>query len=122
VTEVGPVVAESVLDYFASEPGKKVPPRLKQLGIKPQSERISAAKRADLPLAGKTFVLTGTLPGMTRDEATAQIEARGGHVSGSISKNTDYLLAGLEPGSKINKAKQLGVKIVDEAEFRKLLS
>ncbi len=72
-------------------------------------------------MAGKTFVLTGTLPSMTRDEASAQIEARGGHVSGSVSKKTDYVLAGSEAGSKLDKAKQLGVKVIDEAEFRKML-
>jgi DNA ligase (NAD+) len=121
VTEVGPVVAKSVLDYFSSAAGKKILRRLKQLGIKPKSEKISATKRADLPLSGKTFVLTGTLPSMTRDEATAQIEERGGHVSGSVSKNTDYVLAGAETGSKLDKAKQLGVKILDETAFRKML-
>jgi DNA ligase (NAD+) len=121
VTEVGPVVAKSVLDFFASDAGKKILRRMKQLGIEPKSEMISPKKAKELPLAGKTFVLTGTLPSMTRDEATAQIEALGGHVSSSVSKNTDYLLAGAEPGSKIDKAKQLGIRVIDEAEFRKLL-
>jgi DNA ligase (NAD+) len=72
-------------------------------------------------LAGKTFVLTGTLPSMTREEASEKIEALGGHVTGSVSKKTDYLLAGAEPGSKFDKAKELGVKIIDEAELRKML-
>jgi len=121
VTEVGPVVAESVLDFFGSQNGKKVLRRMKELGICPKSEKISVKKLAALPLAGKTFVLTGTLPSMTRDEATAQIEAQGGHVSSSVSKNTDYVLAGSEPGSKIEKAKKLGVKIIDETAFRKML-
>ena len=121
VTEVGPVVAKSVLDFFASDAGKKILRRTRQLGIEPKSERISTKKAADLPLAGKTFVLTGTLPSMTRDEATRKIEALGGHVSGSVSKNTDYVLAGAEPGSKIDTAKHLGVRVIDEAEFRKML-
>ncbi len=121
VSQVGPVVAQSVLDFFTSSVGKKTLQRLKQLGIKPKSEKVSAKKMAGLPLAGKTFVLTGTLPSMTRDEASAQIEARGGHVSGSVSKKTDYVLAGSEAGSKLDKAKQLGVKVIDEAEFKKLL-
>jgi DNA ligase (NAD+) len=121
VTEVGPVVAKSVLDFFASDAGKKILRRMKQLGIEPKSEKISTKKAAELPLAGKTFVLTGTLPSMRRDEATAKIEVLGGHVSSSVSKNTDYVLSGAEPGSKIDKAKQLGVRVIDEAEFRKML-
>jgi len=121
VTEVGPVVAQSVLDFFASTTGKKILRRLSELEIQPKSEKISAKKAAELPLAGKTFVLTGTLPSMTRDEARKKIEALGGHVSSSVSKKTHYVLAGTEPGSKFDKAKQLGVKIIDEAEFRKIL-
>jgi len=121
VTEVGPVVAKSVLDFFASDAGKKILRRMKQLGIQPKSEEISTKKAAQLPLAGKTFVLTGTLPSMTRDEATGKIEALGGHVSGSVSKNTNYVLAGAGPGSKIDKAKQLDVRVIDQAEFCKML-
>jgi DNA ligase (NAD+) len=121
VTEVGPVVAQSVLDLFASPSGKKILRRMSELGIQPKSEKVSARKVAELPLAGKTFVLTGTLPSMTREEATEKIEALGGHVTGSVSKKTDYILAGAEPGSKFEKAKELGVKIIDEAAFRKML-
>jgi DNA ligase (NAD+) len=121
VTEVGPVVAQSILDFFASATGKKILRRMKQLGIQPKSEKISARKAAELPLTGKTFVLTGTLPSMTREEATEKIEALGGHVTGSVSKKTDYVLAGAEPGSKFDKAKELGVRVIDEAEFKKLL-
>jgi DNA ligase (NAD+) len=121
VTEVGPVVAKSVLDFFASSAGKKMLQRMKQLGIRPKSEKVSAKKMAELPLAGKTFVLTGTLPSMTREEASAKIEALGGHVSGSVSKRTDYVLAGSEAGSKLEKAKELGVRVIDEAAFRKMV-
>jgi DNA ligase (NAD+) len=121
ITEIGPVVARSVLDFFDSDAGKKILRRMKQLGIEPKSEKISAKKAAQLPLAGKTFVLTGTLPSMTREEATKKIEALGGHVTGSVSKKTDYVLAGVEPGSKLNKANELGIRIVDEGEFRKML-
>ena len=121
VTEVGPVVAKSVLDFFASAAGKKMLQRTKQLGIRPKSEKVSAKKMAELPLAGKTFVLTGTLPSMTREEASAKIEALGGHVTGSVSKKTDYVLAGSEAGSKLEKAKELGVRIIDEATFRKMV-
>ena len=122
VTEVGPVVARSVLDFFASAAGKKILQRLKQLRIQPKSEKVSAKKATELPLSGKIFVLTGTLRSVTREEATEKIEAVGGHVSGSVSKKTDYVLAGTEPGTKLNKAKELGVRIIGEAEFRKLLA
>jgi DNA ligase (NAD+) len=121
VTEVGPVVAQSVLDFFASATGKKILRRLKELDIHPKSEKVSAKKAAELLLAGKTFVLTGTLPSMTREEATEKIEALGGHVTGSVSKKTDYVLAGAEPGSKFDKAKELGIRIIGETEFRKML-
>jgi DNA ligase (NAD+) len=120
-TEVGPVVAQSVLDFFASVAGKKILRRIKEVGIHLKSEKVSARKAAELPLAGKTFVLTGTLPSITREEATEKIEALGGHVTGSVSKKTDYVLAGAEPGSKFDKAKQLGIRILDEAAFRKML-
>ena len=120
-TEVGPVVAKSVLDFFASAAGKKTLRRIKELGIHPNAEKVSAKKAAELPLTGKTFALTGTMPSMTREEATEKIEALGGHVTGSVSKKTDYVLAGAEPGSKFDKAKELGVRIIDEPEFRKML-
>jgi len=122
VTEVGPAVAAAVLDFFASPEGVKTLRRIKDLGIIPKAEMISAKEAAGLPLAGKTFVLTGTLPSMTREEASGQIEARGGHVTGAVSKKTDYLLAGAEAGSKLEKAKKLGVPIIDEAGFRELLT
>ncbi len=121
VSQIGPVVAQSVLDFFGSSAGKKILQRMKQLGIEPKSEKVSAKQMARLPLAGKTFVLTGTLPSMTREEASVKIEAVGGHVSSSVSKKTDYVLAGDEAGSKLEKAKKLGVKIIDEKEFRRLL-
>ena len=121
LVEVGPVAATSVLDYFASPAGKKVLVRIRELGIKPASEKAAIAATAKGVFAGKTFVLTGTLPTMTREEATAKIEAAGGKVSGSVSKKTDFVLAGAEAGSKLEKAKELGVRILDEAEFLKLL-
>jgi DNA ligase (NAD+) len=121
VTEVGPVVAQSVLEFFESTHGKEILRRMKELRIDPKSEKVSVKKAAELPLAGKTFVLTGTLPSMTREEATEKIVALGGHVAGSVSKKTDYVLAGSEPGSKFDKAKELGVRIINEAEFRTML-
>jgi DNA ligase (NAD+) len=116
VTEIGPVVARSVLDYFASVEGQRVLRRLKELDIHPQSQKLVTPK-AGLPFSGKTFVLTGTLPSMTREEAGARIETLGGKVTGSVSRNTDYVLAGAEAGSKLDKAIELGVKVIDEAEF-----
>jgi DNA ligase (NAD+) len=119
VTEVGPVVARSVIDYFASENGRNVLRRMQQLGIHPGGQK-TAAKKSELPLAGKTFVLTGTLPSLTREEATARIESLGGKVSASVSKNTHYVLAGAEAGSKLETAQSLGVKIIDQEQFLKM--
>jgi DNA ligase (NAD+) len=128
--EVGPVAAASVLEYFASAAGKKVLARIRELGIKPERGALARVAGGDnaaggamlrAPVfAGKTFVLTGTLPTMTREEATAKIEAAGGKVTGSVSKKTDFVLAGAEAGSKLDKARELGVEILDEAEFLKL--
>ena len=120
LVEVGPVAAASVLDYFASAAGRKVLARVRELGIKPVSEKAGAAATATAIFAGKTFVLTGTLPTMTREEATAKIEAQGGKVTGSVSKKTDFVLAGAEAGSKLDKALKLGVKIIAEAGFLKM--
>ncbi len=119
LVEVGPVAAASVLDYFASPAGKKVLARIRELGIKPQNEKTGGAT-PEGAFAGKTFVLTGTLPSLTREEATTKIEAAGGKVTGSVSKKTDFVLAGAEAGSKLSKAQELGVKILDEAEFLKI--
>jgi DNA ligase (NAD+) len=120
--EVGPVAAASVLNYFASKDGKKVLARIRELGIKPEHDLPAAtAAAAGGPFAGKTVVLTGTLPTLSREQATAMIEAAGGKTSGSVSKKTDFVLAGAEAGSKLTKAQELGVKILDEVEFRKML-
>ena len=120
MVEVGPVAAASVLDNFASPAGKKVLVRIRELGIKPQSEKVSATTTSAGVFVGKTFVLTGTLPSMTREEATARIEAAGGKVTGGVSKKTDFVLAGAEAGFKLDKAQQLGIRILDETEFLKL--
>jgi DNA ligase (NAD+) len=120
LAEVGPVAAASVLDFFASPAGKRVLTRIRELKIKPAGEKAAIAATASGIFAGKTFVLTGTLPTLTREEATAKIEALGGKVSGSVSKKTDFVLAGEEAGSKLTKAQELGVKIIDEKEFLKM--
>ena len=119
LAEVGPVAAVSVLDYFASPAGKKILARIRELNIRPHNEKVSGARPEGL-FAGKTFVLTGTLPTLTREEATAKIEALGGKVSGSVSKKTDFVLAGAEAGSKLDKAQELGVKIIEEKDFLKM--
>ncbi|HEU5397223.1 MAG TPA: NAD-dependent DNA ligase LigA [Verrucomicrobiae bacterium] len=118
--EIGPVVAKSVIDFFSSAKGEKVLTRLFQLEIHP-TENSSQPVAGSLPLAGKTFVLTGTLPMLSRDEASAMIQKAGGKISGSVSKNTDYVLAGEEAGSKLDKAQQLGIKILSEKEFLAML-
>jgi DNA ligase (NAD+) len=119
VTEAGPVVARSVLEYFASDEGRGILRRMKELGLHPQSQK-RAVKETGSAFSGKTFVLTGTLPSMTRQEAASRIEALGGKVTSSVSKNTDYVLAGAEAGSKLEKAQALGVAVIDEAEFLKM--
>ncbi len=118
--EVGPVAAASVLDYFASPAGQTTLQRIHELGIQPAPEMSKVTAAETGIFAGKAFVLTGTLPTLTREEATARIEAQGGKVTGSVSKKTDYVLAGAEAGSKLEKAQQLGIKILDEAEFLKM--
>jgi DNA ligase (NAD+) len=119
VTEIGPVAARSALDFFASEKGRAILARMAALGIRPRGEK-AAGKREGLRFAGKTFVLTGTLPSMTREEASARIEALGGKAASSVSKNTSYVLAGAEAGSKLAKARELGVAVIDEGEFLKM--
>ncbi len=119
--ELGPVVAENILDFFGSKTGNRILSRLRELEIWPQGGLADSTVTKVQGLGGKTFVLTGTLPTLSRDEASALIRDAGGSVTGSVSKNTDYLLAGEEAGSKLDKAKELGVKILSEKEFLDLL-
>jgi len=112
------VPAENVLSYFKSQLGKDLLHKLHQLRIHPTSYIKTTTEGK---LSGMTFVLTGTLPTLSRDEASALIRDAGGNVAGSVSKNTDFLLAGEEAGSKLDKAKELGVKIISETELLKLL-
>ncbi len=116
VPDVGEVVADCIAQYFAKHAG--LIEKFKTIGIDPRYTGSEEKQN----LAGKTFVLTGTLAGYTRDEATAIIESRGAKVSGSVSKKTDYVLAGESAGSKLDKAARLGVKIIDENEFNLLLN
>ena len=119
--ELGPVVAQSTLNFFGSTIGKRILSRLKEFEIWPKGGLAQSIQYKSRGLADKTFVLTGTLPTLSRDEASALIRDAGGSVTGSVSKNTDYVLAGEEAGSKLDKAKKLGVKILTEKEFLQIL-
>jgi DNA ligase (NAD+) len=120
VPDVGPVVAASIVRFFAEPHNVEVIEQLRAAGVNwPEGEAVAAVSS---PVAGKTFVLTGTLPTLTRDAARDMIEALGGKVAGSVSKKTDYVVAGAEAGSKLDKARDLEVAILDEAQFRELLA
>lgn len=123
VDEVGPRIAESVHQFFAAERNRALLDRLHQAGIRPsESAPAESAPETPVPLAGKTFVLTGTLPTLTRDEAKRLIITAGGKVTGSVSAKTDYVVAGESAGSKLRKAQSLDVEILDESALRTLLS
>jgi DNA ligase (NAD+) len=117
--DVGEVIAQSVRQWFADVRHQQLVERLRRAGLNFRSG-LYQARPTSGTLAGKTFVLTGTLPTLTREDATARIEARGGKVSTSVSKKTDYVLAGADPGSKLEKAQKLGVAIIDEKQFLEL--
>jgi len=120
VPDVGPVVAARIHQFFGENHNREVIDRLIESGVSwPESEPVTIP--ADGPLAGKTFVLTGTLIGMTRNEAKDKIQAAGGKVTGSVSKKTDFLLAGDKAGSKLTKAQNLEVTVINEVQLEKLL-
>jgi DNA ligase (NAD+) len=121
VPGVGGVIAESVVAFFANERNRDFVRRLVEAGVNVQGPP-KAEVRTDLAsLEGMTFVLTGTLPSMTREEAQAELEMRGGKVTGSVSKKTSYVVVGASAGSKLAKAEQLGVTTLDEDALRELL-
>jgi DNA ligase (NAD+) len=114
---IGPVIAHSVHQFFADKNNIGVMKKLQKLGVEfPEAEQTS-----DGPLKGKTFVLTGSLEAFTRSQAQKMIEQLGGHVTSSVSKNTDYVIAGANPGSKLDKARKLELRVLDEDEFKKLM-
>ena len=119
VTEVGPKVAEGILEFFSEHANRKLIERLRAAGVNMKEER-AAPKSAKF--AGMTFVFTGTLANRTREDAEALVAAHGGKAGSSVSKKTNYVVVGTDPGSKFDKAKSLGVPILDEAQFEKLLS
>ena len=117
VNEVGPRIAESIVEFFGIAANRKLIERLREAGLTLTGQK----KQRGSKLAGKTFVLTGTLVHFTRDEAKQMIEDAGGKVTGSVSKKTDYVVAGADAGSKLDKAKELGVKVIDEKEMKGIL-
>ncbi len=116
VNEVGPRIAESIVEFFSIAANRKLVERLREAGLTLTGQK----RQRGTKLAGKTFVLTGTLAHFTRDEAKKMIEDAGGKVTGSVSKKTDYVVAGTDAGSKLDKAKELGVRVIDEREMEKL--
>lgn len=118
IREIGPVTAASIVQFFKETGTQKVLAKLEKAGVRTD---IVETIKASGPFAGKSVVITGTLEGYSRSEAEALIRRLGGHPSGSVSKKTDFLILGKDPGSKHNKAKELGIKILSESEFRKLV-
>ena len=115
---IGPNLAQAILDWFGRKRNRQLLTKLKKAGVWPEQARSAPAR--EQTLAGLTFVITGTLPSLSRDGAKALIEARGGRLTGSISNRTSYLVLGGEPGSKLDKARQLGVPTIDQAGLEKL--
>ncbi|MBS0012366.1 MAG: NAD-dependent DNA ligase LigA [Desulfobacterales bacterium] len=118
---LGPVAAASITEFFSREENLEIIRTLRELGVEIVPEKPDAGKTAERPLEGKTFVLTGTLSAMTRNQARERIESAGGRVSGSVSSKTDFVVAGNASGSKLEKARQLGVTVLDEAQFQALI-
>ena len=120
VNDVGPIVAESIHTFFQQPHNREVVEQLRACGVHWQEGEPAA--RAPQPFSGKTFVITGTLPSLSRDEAKERVEAAGGKVAGSVSKKTDYVVVGTEAGSKLTKAQELGITVIDEAGLLALLA
>jgi DNA ligase (NAD+) len=122
VKDVGPVVAQSIRTFFDQPHNREVVEQLRAAGVQWEEGEGTMAAAGPQPLAGKTLVLTGTLPTLSRDEAKDLIEAAGGKVSGSVSKKTHYVVAGAEAGSKLDKANELGIEVLDEDGLKRLLA
>ena len=121
VPDVGPVVAASVRAFADETHNRALIAKLAAAGVNMASQQPPPDVAALGAFSGKTFVLTGTLPTMTREEATAEIERRGGKVSGSVSRKTSYVVVGADAGTKLEKARELGVQTLTEEEFRTLI-
>ena len=118
INEIGPVMAESIFNFFKTEENKKLIKKLRYNGVNTEEKGLSSKSK---DMEGKTFVVTGSLESFSRNEIEELIRRHGGNASSSVSKNTDYVVAGKDPGSKFEKAKELGVKIISEDEFRQLI-
>jgi len=116
--EVGPKVSESIQQFFGERANRELVERLRKAGL---TFEHAVRKKSGGALAGKTFVLTGTLPNISREDAKARIESAGGKVTGSVSKKTDYVVAGEDPGSKLDKANTLGIPVLGEPELLEML-
>ena len=122
VEGIGPIIAQSVAAYFADPRSLDILGRLAESGVRLEAEDQSGeSAEVPSPLAGKTFVLTGTLPGLAREQATELIESAGGRVTGSVSRSTDYVVVGDSPGSKLAKAEKLGIALLDKEHLLELL-
>jgi DNA ligase (NAD+) len=118
VPEVGPKVASSITEFFSEPANRNLIKKLNKAGVRPTAQKREMKSQK---LGGKSFVFTGGLANRSREEAGVLVEAHGGKVSGSVSKKTDYVVVGTDPGSKYDKAKELGVTILTEREFEKLI-
>lgn len=116
IPEVGPRIAQSIVDFFKNEENRKLIQELKELGVKTEAE-----KPKEGPLSGKTFVFTGTLSSFSREEAKRIVESLGGRVASGVSRKVDYVVVGADPGEKLRKAQELGITILNEEEFLKLI-
>ena len=121
IHEIGPEIAASVESFFQEERNLQVLTRMQDLGVNVE-ETEGLAEESLHPLTGKIFVLTGTLEGMTREEAKQRIESLGGRVTSSVSKQTDYVVAGKDPGSKLEKANSLGIQVLNEQAWEMFLT
>jgi DNA ligase (NAD+) len=122
VPDIGPVIAESVYQFFAHEENRHTIEQLQSAGVHTEEQALAGAGSVTQQrLIGKVFVLTGTLPHLTRDEARERISVAGGRVTSSVSRKTDYVVAGKDPGSKYEQAQRLGIPIIGEEELDKLL-
>jgi DNA ligase (NAD+) len=120
VEGIGPNIAQAIVDWFARPANQVVLEKLRRAGVWPHEEPVSRSNEAELPLAGLTFVVTGILPTLSREGVKSFIQDHGGKVTDSVSQRTSYLVVGEAPGSKLAKARQLGVSVLDEAGLRRL--